>query len=237
MRTERIIAVFGGTTPPPPPEVLACAEQLGRAITAERHVLLSGGTGPDDNSVKGCAITGAGSARWVGVEQSGPVRVEPKNGGLVIWTGLGHKRNYLEASMVDAAIALPGGRGGGTVSEVTSALSLGRPVAFVGNWRAEVNLDASDLSTVLEDIVDRTRERFGNPTGTDGIDARLAKDALLKALNPLRHYRYFELCEAQAVVKWIESVVPGPGSFTGEFRIAGLVKVVPDYERWLQQHP
>jgi hypothetical protein len=236
MRTERIIAVFGGTRPPPPPEVLACAEQLGRAITAARHVLLSGGTGPDNSSVKGRAIKGAGSKRWVGVEQSDPVRVEPKNpvepknGGLVIWTGLGHKRNYLEASMV-------GGRGGGTVSEVTSALSLGRPVAFVGNWRAEVNLDASDLSTVLEDIVDRTRERFGNPTGTDGIDARLAKDALLKALNPLRHYRYFELCEAEAVVKWIESVVPGPGSFTGEFRIAGLEKVVPDYERWLQQQP
>jgi predicted Rossmann-fold nucleotide-binding protein len=237
MRTERIIAVFGGTRPPPPSEVLACAEQLGRAITDARHVLLSGGTGPDNSSVKGRAITGAGSKRWVGVVQSGPVRVEPKNGGLVIWTGLGDRRNYLEASMCDAAIALPGGDG--TVSEVASALSLGRPVAFVGNWRAEVNLDASDISTVLEDMVDRTRRRFGNPTGTDGIDARLARGALLKALNPLRHYRYFEVCQAQAVVKWIESVVPGPGSFMGEFRIAGLEEeeVVRPYERWLQQHP
>jgi len=237
MRIERIIAVFGGTTPSPPPEVRACAEQLGRAITDAGHVLLTGGTGPDKHSVKGCAITGAGSKRWVGVEQSGPVGVEPKNGGLVIRTGLGHKRNYLEASMVDAAVALPGGPSGGTVSEVTSALSLGRPVAFVGNWRAEIDLDEPDLSSVLKDIVGRTRKRFGNPAGTDGIDVRLGEDALLKALNPLRNYRYFELCEAQAVVKWIESVVPGPGSFIGEFHIAGLEQVVPDYERWLQQDP
>src|SRR5262245_28946515 len=137
MRTECIIAVFGGSKTRSP-EVLACAQQLGSAITAARHVLLSGGTGPDCTSgIKGCAIVGAivgaGSARWVGVAQDGPPDdgppdVEERNGGLVIWTGLGHKRNYLEASMCDAVVAFPGDDG--TISEVTSALSLGRPVAF-----------------------------------------------------------------------------------------------------------
>jgi hypothetical protein len=229
MRTKRIIAVFGGTSAPSP-QVLACAQQLGSAITAAGHLLLSGGTGPDDTSVKGRAITGAGRERWIGVEKDGPARVDKTNGGLVIWTGLGHKRNYLEAWMCDAAVGLPGGDG--TVSEVTSALSLRRPVAFVGKWRTDVDLDASDVSSVLKDVVERTRRRFGNPTGTDGINARLAEDALLHSLDPLPPHRYFELCEADAVVKWIESVVAGPAPFADELRrIAGFEKV----ERWLEQ--
>lgn len=216
--------------------MLACAQQLGSAITAG-HVLLTGGTGPEDEGAKGCAIVGAGSARWVGVAQAKPADpdkpVTEKNAGRVIWTGLRHKRNYLEASMVDAAVALPGGLG--TVSEVTSALSLGRPVAFVGNWRAQIDLDTSDCSSMLKKIVKCTRERFGNPTGTGGIDARLAENALLQALNPLPPCRYFELCKAQAVVEWIDSVVPGPESDLFEvLRIAGLEKAARDYEAWLQ---
>jgi hypothetical protein len=211
--------------------VLACANELGRAITAAGHILLTGGPGRD--SVRGSAIDGAGSKPWIGVEKEGPVGAEEVGSGLVIQTGLGHKRNYVEASMCDAAAALPGGDG--TVSEVTSALSLGRPVAFVGEWRTDVDLDASDVSSVL--IVKRTRKRFGNPTGTEGINAPLAEDALLHSLDPLPPYRYFELCEAEAVLEWIESVVPGPAPFAGEFsRIAGLKEVAPRYERWLERH-
>jgi hypothetical protein len=137
--------------------------------------------------------------------------------------------------MCDAAVALPGGDG--TVSEVTSALSLGRAVAFVGEWRTDVDLDASDVSSVLKEIVKRARKRFGDPTGTDGINAPLAEDVLLHSLDPLPPYRYFDLCEAEAVLEWIDSVVAGPAPFAGEFRrIAGLKEVAPKYERWLEQH-
>jgi hypothetical protein len=171
---------------------------------------------------------------WVGVDQGGPVRAEESDGGLAIWTGLGHKRNYLEACMCDAAIALPGGDG--TVSEVTSSLSLDRPVAFLGDWRADIDLDALDLSSVLKKIVERTRRRFGNPNSTDGINVLIAEDTLLHALKHLPPYRYFDLCEAEAVAEWIESVVPGPAPFSGEFpRLAGLEKVARDYDRWIDQ--
>jgi SLOG cluster4 family len=208
--------------------VLASANELGRAIAAAGHILLTGGPGRD--SVRGSAIDGAGSKPWIGVEKEGPVDAEEVGSGLVIRTGLGHKRNYVEACMCDAAVALPGGDG--TVSEVTSALSLGRPVAFVGEWRTDV-----DVSSVLKEIVNRTRKRFGNPTGTDGINAPLAEDVLLHSLDPLPPYQYFELPEAGAVLEWIESEVPGPAPFAGAFRrSAGLDEVAPRYERWLEQH-
>jgi predicted Rossmann-fold nucleotide-binding protein len=247
--TQRVIAVFGGTADPEPSrsggitepcggEVKACAKQLGSAITTPGHVLLSGGTGPDDEGAKGCAIAGADPKPWVGVAQKPPADpdepVTKKNGGRVIWTGLYHKRNYLEASMVDAAVALPGGRG--TVSEVTSALSLKRPVAFVGNW-AEVNLKGSesDRSSVLDKIVERTLKRFEGQPVNAGIDKRLTKKALRQALDPLPPCEYFELCDAQAVVKWIESVVPRPGLDLFEvLRIAGLETAARCYEDWLR---
>jgi hypothetical protein len=234
IRTKRIVAVFGGSSAPSA-DVLACAKKLGHTITERGHVLLTGGTGPGDKSVKAVAIEGAGSERWVGVDQSGPDRTEEKDGGLVVWTGLGHKRNYLEACICDAAVALPGGDG--TVSEVTSSLSLDRPVAFVGDWDADVDLDALDRSSVLKDIVQRTQTRFGNGTGTDEITPLIAEESLLRALQQLPPYRYFELCEAQAAVEWIESVVPGPPPFQGEFpRLAALEEVARDFERWIEQH-
>jgi hypothetical protein len=232
MRTARIVAVFGGGGASPE-EVLACAEQLGRAIAAAGHVLLTGGIGCDDNSVKGRAICGAGSARWVGVERDGPPHVEEKDGGLVIWTGLGHKRNYLEGIDVRRGGGLLGKRG--TVSETTSALSLGRPVAFVGEWRDVIDLDVSDLSSMLNRMVQRTWKRFGKPTGTDGINALLSKEALLHALDHLPDYRYFELCKAEDVVEWIQSVVPGPAPFAGDFLpIEGLEEIARCYKRWLE---
>ena len=190
--------------------------------------------------LKGSAINGAGSKPWVGVDPNGPiVPLKKKLGGRVIQTGLGDKRNYVEASMCDAAIALPGRKG--TVSEVTSCLSLGRPVAFVGNWRTNnddlenVDLEGSDRSLVLEEIVKTSREKFDNLTSDEGI-TRLIKDALL-LLKPdrLPPHAYFELCEAEATVAWIASVVTE--SFAGEFpRIAGLENLgdaAREYESWL----
>jgi predicted Rossmann-fold nucleotide-binding protein len=249
--TLRVIAVFGGTadsepspsgkdTDPCRGEVKACAKQLGSAITAEdRHVLLTGGNGPKDKGAKGCAIAGAVPNRWVGVLKEPPGPGEPmgeKEGGLVIPTGLKHKRNYLEASMIDAAVALPGGDG--TVSEVTSALSLKRPVAFVGNW-AEYNLkeseSESDRSAVLDKMVKTTLDLFKRQPANAGIDERLTKEVLRRALDSLPPCEYFKLCDAQKVVEWIESHVPRPGlDLFEDLRIAGLEKAARCYEDWLR---
>jgi uncharacterized protein (TIGR00725 family) len=234
IRTRRIIAVFGGSGAPSG-EVLACAKNLGHIINLKGHVLLTGGTGPGVTSVKEIAIEGAGSERWVGVDPSGPDRPEERDGGLVVRTGLGHKRNYLEACLCDAAIALPGKDG--TVSEVTSSLSLDRPVAFVGEWRTDVDLDSLDRSSVLRNIVQRTRTRFGNGTGTDEITPLIAEGALLRALRELPPYRYFELCDAEAAVEWVESVVPAPPPFAGAFPgWSAFDDVRPVYERWIEEH-
>jgi predicted Rossmann-fold nucleotide-binding protein len=234
IRTKRVIAVFGGSGKPPP-EVLDCAEKLGSAITARGHLLLTGGTGPGEDSVKAVAITGAGPAPWAGVAQGGPIGASEEHGGLVIRTGLGDKRNYLEACICDAAVALPGSDG--TVSEVTSSLSLSRPVAFVGNqWREKFDLDA-DRPAALQNMVQATRMRFARAPANDTIDPLVAEDALMRALDHLPDYRYFELGEAEPVVQWIESVVPAPVPFAGEFRpVPGLEGVARDYERWLRHH-
>jgi SLOG cluster4 family len=214
---------------------LACAEELGQAISAAGYILLTGGTGPDDRSVKGRAIKGAGAARWVGVAQKGPSGTRKVNGGLVIRTGLGDKRNYLEARICDAAVALRGGEG--TLSEITSALSVGRPVALVGKWRTDVDLDAEDRSAVLERIVRGAQTKLDNPPGNEEIDALIIQDVQVDALDPLPPYGYFELCEAAAVVRWIESVLPGPAPFAGEFpRIAGMERIASEYEQWLAEH-
>ena len=88
---------------------------------------------------------------------------------------------------------------------------------------------------MLEKIVNCTRERFKDQPANDGIDARLTEDCLLQALDPLPPYWYFELCEAQAVVEWIDSVVPGPERDLFEvLRIAGLEKAARCYEDWLR---
>ena len=153
---KRVIAVFGptprkekdpkspnyGKVIPVSREILRCARFAG-ALIGEKHILLTGGAGPGDDSVKDTAIAGAREAEgaWVGVLQGDEA---PPDGGAqsprhhVIPTGLRHRRNFLEALMCDAAIAFVGGPG--TRSEVACAFALQRPVALVGqDWRKLLN--------------------------------------------------------------------------------------------------
>jgi predicted Rossmann-fold nucleotide-binding protein len=230
-RTKRVIAVFGGLTAP---AVLKSAEELGHVVAAEGQILLTGGTRCAEDSVKNAAICGAGSSPWVGVEREAPVRAERQNDskqGFVIFSDLNHKRNYLEACLCDAAIALEGGSG--TLSEVTCALSLGRPVALVGaGWREQYDLDdAGNRSTILDGMVSRTLERFEH---SQGLEALLTKDALRAGLNHLPSFGYFELGAEGDAVAWIESVLPEGRSLPGTFpQIEGHQGVAREYEAWL----
>jgi predicted Rossmann-fold nucleotide-binding protein len=236
VRAKRIIAVFGSSRNAPEP-VLACAEELGCTIVAAEQILLTGGTRPATDSVKGRAIQGACGSPWVGVRQRGRPGAQPSEEcepGFVVSTGLGDKRNYLEATMCDAAIALPGREG--TLSEVTCSLSLGRPVAFVGEWREECDLDAADRAAVLARIVERTERLFAEAEGSDVIDRSIVPPVIRGGLDCLPAYDYFDLCAAQDAVRWIQTVKPDAAAFAGHFPpIPGFGDAAREYERWLEE--
>jgi predicted Rossmann-fold nucleotide-binding protein len=65
-RDRPIIAVFGGAKSD---NVLAAAEELGRAVAREHAILLTGGTEPTRDSVKNAVINGAHPSRWIGIDR------------------------------------------------------------------------------------------------------------------------------------------------------------------------
>jgi hypothetical protein len=198
--------------------------------------VLTGGKGPIGESVKVNAIAGVDQRPWIGVEQGGSGTTHEERGGIWLESGLlNSRRNYIEAYMCDAAVALRGREG--TLSEVTCSLSLGRPVALVGKWRAQVDLDAADRIRVLDKMVEDTRAAFGDPAETGGINPLLAKSVLREGLNRPLHYSYFELSAVDAVIKWIESVVPDSARLAGEFPpLASVGTLERDNEEWIARH-
>ena len=236
MRTRRIIAVFGGNDQPTP--VLTCAKETGRTIAERGQILLTGGTRPTGDSVKSNAIDGAGDSAWVGVKKEGPPAANPAKAskcGLVISTGLGDKRNYLEACLCDVAVAFPGGRG--TISEVTCSLSLGRPVAFVGEWDEQYRLDATDPDPVLANLIESTANRFANTKGSDVINRAIASPVIRGGLDSLPAYKYFALSAVDDLLSWIQRVKPDAQAFAGHFPpIEGFGEAATAYDAWLQKH-
>lgn len=131
---QKIVAVFG---PSGPNTLSVTASSLGEQIAAN-HILLTGGTGIPDGSVKEQAIIGAERAiragaagRWIGVPKDGTRTASPSRGhGFLLRTRYQDERNYVNALLCDSAIALKGGPG--TDSEVAFCLVLGRPVVLFG---------------------------------------------------------------------------------------------------------
>lgn len=236
MRARRIIAVFGGNDQTTP--VLKCAKETGRTIAEHGQILLTGGTSPTGDSVKSNAIAGVGDSPWVGVKKEGPPAANPAEGskcGLVISTGLGDKRNYLEACLCDVVVAFPGGRG--TISEVTCSLSLGRPIAFVGEWDEQYHLDVSNPDPVLTNLVERTANRFGDTKGSDVIDRAIASPVIRGGLDSLPIYKYFALSAVDDLLSWIQQVKPDAEAFAGHFPpIQGFRETATAYDAWLHKH-
>lgn len=238
-RQTRIIAVFGGSDDP---VHLGLARELGEAIAAARQWPLSGGTGPGHDSVKDCAILGARPSPWIGVGRDKTTTCwesPDAKQGFVITSALGHKRNYLEASMCDAAIALPGGDG--TLSEAASSLSLGRPVAFVGDeWKKDdAYLDGPDLGRALKAMAERTAKRFAKSPVGHALDPLLEPAAFHSTLAGRRLvYWYFDAnTTATAIVDSILQHTPTDaldGSFPNVDDAHDTVKRA--YERWLENH-
>jgi predicted Rossmann-fold nucleotide-binding protein len=236
-RTKRIIAVFGGSNDE---DVLALAEELGRAIGKENQVLLTGGTSPARAPVKNRAILGAGSWPWIGVDRKRDAPAEwsrkPERG-FVITSDLDHKRNYLEALMCDAAVVVEGGKG--TRSELTSALSLHRPVALVGDyWKSVCDTLQADRSRALDSLLDATFETFDGSRGdNDAFDSDLTREAMRSALNGVLTYKCFgSQTSATDVLRWIKSVVADDESFRGRFPVDVHEEVAEAYEKWLTEN-
>lgn len=240
-RKRPIVAVFGGND-----KILIkrCnlierAKALGAEIASRRLIVLTGGTGPADKGVKGAAIDGAKGSPWIGVDQTGTVRTSEQDTGIVISTDLGHKRNYLEASLCDAAICLEGGEG--TVSEATFALALQRPVAFWGDdWRHELHLSGDEHATTVKSMVTQTFNRVGEtPTGKPRFDALVSKKALDDGLSSLPPFMFFTTnTAASAVLDWITRTLSTIGSgLGGSFPpIDGYDETIRRYGVWLSRN-
>jgi predicted Rossmann-fold nucleotide-binding protein len=160
LRTRPVIGVFGSSVP----ETLDLAEEIGYQIAVRDCILLTGGTGHSRSKVKDRAIFGARRARqqgyvaaWVGVRRTDlPEVSEPDGSGLLLAPGYRHKRNYVEAHLCDAAIALPGGRG--TASEAAFCLVLRRPIILVGpKWEANYRLSVENNAAAVAQFFEDTR--------------------------------------------------------------------------------
>jgi uncharacterized protein (TIGR00725 family) len=102
------------------------AFEVGSAIARAGGVVLCGGGG----GVMSAAAIGARLAggHSIGVlPHSGPTDAE-----FAVETGMGDGRNYVNAYVSDAIIALFGEAG--TLSEIALAMKLGRPVVYLGHW-------------------------------------------------------------------------------------------------------
>ena len=123
-----IIGVVGGGTRhvPDGSPVFERAFEVGQAIARASGVVLCGGGG----GVMRAAALGARSANGhsIGVlPGEGPTDAE-----YAVETRMGDGRNYVNAYVSDALIALFGEAG--TLSEIALAMKVGRPVVYLGYW-------------------------------------------------------------------------------------------------------
>jgi uncharacterized protein (TIGR00725 family) len=202
IRAKAIIAVFGGDDS----DTIVIAEKIGGIIAEKKQILLTGGTRAGTDSVKHSAIAGVGSSLWVGVDRAETVDASESRGGFIIRTDLDHKRNYVEACLCDAAIGLKGGDG--TLSEVTFALSLQRPVALLGDhWKCDWPLDAANRAKTLSLMVDRAFSKVGKQlSGKPSLDKVLNEPVIRNGLKQLPPYNYLTATNTQDVVDWISSL-------------------------------
>ena len=129
---------------------------------------------------------------WIGIAQERDTLPNPASKwGFVFKTPLGHKRNYLEAVLCDAAIAFPGATG--TWSEVVAMLCLRKPVLLVGDDWADDNLwtnlrvskpAAGQPLTdeAMKTWTHRAHERFSKDSKFPAIDALIERHVIAEHL-------------------------------------------------------
>lgn len=139
-----IIAVCGPGTPDAGTAAMADAEAAGRVIAQAGATLVCGGLG----GVMEAACRGAAQAGGVTVGLLPGAAPSAANRWVTVplATGIGELRNGLIVRVAQAVVAIHGGWG--TMSEVTLARTMGRPVVAIGDWGPMPELEyASDGAT------------------------------------------------------------------------------------------
>lgn len=115
------------------PEVARQAEGVGRAVARAGAVLVCGGLG----GVMEAAARGARDEGGFTLGLLPGVNRQAANSFIdcAVATGLGHFRNFLIAQTADALVAVAGRYG--TLSEISMALTLGKPVVGLGSWEID----------------------------------------------------------------------------------------------------
>jgi len=127
-----LIGVLGSGSVARDTPAYALAVALGRAIAESGALLLCGGRG-------GIMEAAARGAREGGGSVIGVLPYPPGAGGAndyvdhAVYTGLGDARNFLNATLPDASVAMTGEAG--TLSEIGLALKVGIPLVYLGAWQ------------------------------------------------------------------------------------------------------
>jgi predicted Rossmann-fold nucleotide-binding protein len=243
-----IVAVFGGTRGIRG-EVLKLATCAGSKIAAAKFVVLTGdklkGQEKNPEAVKDAAQLGAApDGHWIGVlkEAGNPIFQKEGDKGGVIWSGMGDRRNFLEASLSDAAIVLEGAEG--TISEAVSAISLGKPVLLVGTaWATRypalhrVFQDRVLTGNPKDILVKESRKRLGGETDESPIRGRIEQalkpgSIQLDERSQLVSADGMQACSA--IASWLTEIRVLPQK--GEFPPVGepYSQARNDYHQWLE---
>ena len=245
-----IIAVFGGSfgdSAEVPQAVLDLARCAGSTIAAKGLIILTGGRLKKRerlDAVKDAALLGAEpDGHWIGVLKEGrsPAFERDDKGG-VIFSHMGHQRNFLEARLCDAAVVLMGGEG--TISEAVSTICLGKPVLLAGaswieRWPALDQLFkkralAPSLETELFTIT-RAELRVDKPNGPM---KKLIEEALQPGSSRLHERsRLVAVGDVQAcpaIADWLAEIrgLPRKGEFPPLSKQYDRVRT--DYRNWIE---
>lgn len=250
-----IIAVFGSKQA----NYQSLAKSIGAEIARKKHFVLTGGkvpTGGNQAVVRVSAINGAKEerGRWIGVgkltktrgrtkkEQHNPDKTrspecQKSDDSFEFYTNLGEHRNYLEACLCDAAIAIRGGEG--TSSEVVFCLALEKPVVLIGDWPTD-DQNALHVNNLVDEASLRVLPNNGDRRSWNPYD-ELEKQIQnsLKLQPPLSQYRILSLSvDAKEAVEHIIADL-GKSNAKGSFPDLGsefnnhYKKVKDSYEKWL----
>jgi uncharacterized protein (TIGR00725 family) len=158
-----VIAVVGGGggTVPKGSPTYRLAEALGKLIAQSGAILLCGGGGGVMEAAAIAAKNAGGHTIGIMPGQKDPnVGIEH-----AVFTSLGDGRNFLNAAVPDAMIALYGEAG--TLSEIGLALKMGTPLVYLAAWKflEDNGLKAQAYVTTPEEAVAEAFKALGIERG------------------------------------------------------------------------
>ncbi len=131
LREKKVIAVCCGGSPPE--DELELAYETGVEIALKDAILVCGGLGGSMQAA--CRGASEKNGLVIGIIPTYEKNLSNKYVDIVIPTGLGHSRNNLVVAAADGVIGVGGSWG--TLSELSIAVKMGKPVAVLKGWEAK----------------------------------------------------------------------------------------------------